>query len=418
MRTKFGLLVATAVAAATVCVSALAGSQATPGVTSHLITIGGTFPLTGPAGFYSPIPVGMKVYFTHINATRDKKTHKRGVNGRQIAWKYYDDSYNPPTTIQMTRQLVEQNKVFALFGGLGTEPQQAVEDYLNQQKVPQLFVSTGATEFGTGYKKDPYTIGWQPDYVAEGTIYGKYAAANWPTKKIGVMYQNDSYGQDYLKGLKAGLGSKASNIVTEQPFAATDTNLGQQVGAIEASGAQVIAIFALPGGTITTYGTMKALNYKPEEVILNSVSATDAIMKLALSKGLASTLDGSISTAYLMDPQNPKYAKTPGMKLYKAQMAKWAPGADANNALYLYGFAKAWDVAKLLQKTGPNPTRAKLLYQVRHINWVNPLFIPGVKEHTSPTDPFPIKQQKLIRFNASTGLWTEFGSLINGRTGH
>jgi len=417
MRTKFGLFAVTAVAAATVCVSALAGSQATPGVTSHLITIGGTFPLTGPASSYAPIPVGMKVFFTHVNATRDKKTHKRGIFGRQIAWKYYDDSYSPPTTVQMTRQLVEQNKVFALFGGLGTEPQQAVEDYLNQQKVPQLFVSTGATEFGTGYKKDPYTIGWQPDYVAEGTIYGKYAAQNWPTKKIGVIYQNDSYGQDYLNGFKAGLGSKASNIVDQEGFAVTDASVGQQVGSIKAHGVDVIAIFATPAKTIQTYATMKALKFKPEQVVVNSVSATDTFMGAALKNSDAATVDGSISTAYLMDPKNPQYADKPGMKLYKAQMAKWAPSADANNSLYLYGFAKAWDVAKLLQMTGKNPTRAKLLYAVRHINWTNPLAIPGIKEHTSPTDPFPIKQQKLIRFNASTGLWTEFGGLINGRGG-
>jgi branched-chain amino acid transport system substrate-binding protein len=413
MRMKFGLLAAMFMAAAVTCVTALAGSQTAPGVSAKQIVIGGTFPLSGPAAYYAPIPVGMQVYFSYLNGHKGTDG-KKGVHGRQISWKYYDDGYSPPITAQQTRKLVEEDKVFALFGGLGTEPQQAVEDYLNQKKVPQVFVSTGATEFGN-YKLHPWTIGWQPDYVAEGAIYGKYAAQNWPNKKIGVIYQNDDYGNDYLTGLRKGLGAKSSNIITTQPFAATDTSVASQVSAIKASGADVIAIFALPGGTITTYGTMKALNFKPEEVIQNSVSATDTIMKLALSRGLAATLDGAISTAYLMDPQNPAYANNPAMKLYKAQMAKFAPTQDANNGLFFYGFAKAWDVAKVLGLSGKTPSRSKLMSAARHINWVNPFAIPGVKEKTTPSDPFPLSQLKLIKFNSSTARWTEFGKLIAGR---
>jgi branched-chain amino acid transport system substrate-binding protein len=414
MRMRLGPLVATLVVAATVCVTALAGSQATPGVTKTKFVIGGTFPLTGAASSYAPIPVGMKVYFTHINARRgtDKK---RGVAGRQIVWKYYDDGYNPANTAQQTRKLVEEDKVFALFGGLGTEPQQAVVDYLNQRKVPQLFVSTGATEFDAKYSEDPYTIGWQPDYFAEGTIYGKYAATNWPDKKIGVIFQNDDYGKNYLDGLKNGLGSRASNIITEQGFAVTDTSVAAQVSRIKAANVDVIAIFGTPTPTIRTYATMKALKFRPSEVLVNSVSATDTFMKLALANADAATVNGSISTAYLMDPQEPKYANTAGMKLYKAQMAKWAPNADPNNGLFLYGMAKAYDVVKVLGLAGKNPTRAKLVYAARHMNWVNPFTIPGVKIKTSPTDPFPISQVKLIRFQ--DGRWNEFGSLIAGRGG-
>jgi len=415
MKRRLGLLVATSVVAATACVTALAGSQLAPGVSSRAITIGGTFPLSGPASSYAPIPVGMKAYFQYRNTVKGTD-HKRAIHGRKINWIYYDDGYSPPNTVQQTRKLVEENHVFALFGGLGTEPQTAVEDYLNQKKVPQVFVSTGATEFGN-YKLHPWTIGWQPDYVAEGTIYGKYAAANWPTKKIGVIYQNDDYGNDYLNGLRKGLGAKSANIVTTQGFAVTDTSVAQQVAAVRASGADVVAIFATPSPTIRTYATMKALRYKPEQVILNSVSATDTFMKAALANSDAATVDGSISTSYLMDPQNPKYANTPGMKLYRAQMAKYAPQADANNVLYLYGFAKAWDVARALSLAGKNPTRSKLMNVVRHINWTNPFTLPGVKEKTTPSDPFPLSQVKLIRFNASTGLWTEFGQLLNGRGG-
>jgi branched-chain amino acid transport system substrate-binding protein len=401
------------VAAAVGCVAALAGAQADPGISKRAVVIGGTFPLSGPASSYAPIPVGMKVYFSYVNARRDPATKKRGVGGRQVVWKYYDDGYNPATTAQQTRKLVEEDKVFALFGGLGTEPQQAVEKYANDKKVPQLFVSTGATEFGSEAKTYPYTIGWQPDYVAEGAIYGKYAAQNWPTKKIGVIVQDDSYGNDYLQGLKQGLGSRASNIITEQRFAVTDASVAKQVASIRASNADVIAIFATPAKTIQTYATMKALRYRPEEVIVNSVSATDTFMKLALANADANTVNGSISTGYLMDPQAPQYQNTAAMKLYRQLMAKYAPNADPNNGLYYYGVAKAWDIAKLLQTAGKNPSRQTLLNAARHMNWTNPFTIPGVKIKTTPNDPFPISQVKLIRYN--NGLWNEFGNLIDGR---
>ena len=413
MRMRLVVLAVVSVLAAVGCVAALAGAQADPGLTAKTVVVGGTFPLSGPASSYAPIPVGMKVYFSYVNARRDPATKKRGVGGRQVVWKYYDDGYNPATTAQQTRKLVEEDKVFALFGGLGTEPQQAVEKYANDKKVPQLFVSTGATEFGSQAKTYPYTIGWQPDYVAEGAIYGKYAAQNWPSKKIGVIVQDDSYGNDYLDGLKQGLGSKASNIITEQRFAVTDASVAKQVASIRASNADVIAIFATPAKTIQTYATMKALRYRPEEVIVNSVSATDTFMKLALANADAATVNGSISTGYLMDPQATKYQNTAAMKLYKRLMAKYAPNADPNNGLYFYGVAKAYDIVKLLQAAGKNPTRASLLNAVRHMNWTNPFTIPGVKVKTSPNDPFPISQVKLVQYN--NGLWNEIGNLIDGR---
>jgi branched-chain amino acid transport system substrate-binding protein len=413
MRMRLVVLAVVSVLAAVGCVAALAGAQADPGITAKTVVIGGTFPLSGPASSYAPIPVGMKVYFSYVNARRDPATKRRGVGGRQIVWKYYDDGYNPATTAQQTRKLVEEDKVFALFGGLGTEPQQAVEKYANDKKVPQLFVSTGATEFGSQAKTYPYTIGWQPDYVAEGAIYGKYAAQNWPNKKIGVIVQDDSYGHDYLDGLKQGLGSKASNIITEQPFAVTDASVAKQVASIRASNADVIAIFATPAKTIQTYATMKALRYRPEEVIVNSVSATDTFMKLALANADAATVNGSISTGYLMDPQASKYQDTAAMRLYKRLMAKYAPNADANNGLYFYGVAKAYDIVKLLQAAGKNPTRQTLVNAARHMNWNNPFTIPGVKVKTSTNDPFPISQVKLVQYN--NGLWNEIGNLIDGR---
>ncbi len=416
MKLRFGLLVAMLVVAATVCVTALAGSAAAPGVTKTKFVIGGTFPLSGPAAYYAPIPVGMKVYFTYIN-TRRGADHKRGVSGRQIVWKYYDDGYNPANTAQQTRKLVEEDKVFATFGALGTEPQQAVVDYMNDRKVPQLLVSTGATEFGAKYREKPYTIGWQPDYFAEGRIYGKYAAANWPNKKIAVLYQNDDYGKNYLEGLKVGLGAKSTNIVKEVGVTATQASVGAEVVQLRAATNEVVAIFATPSPTVKTFATMKALNYKPEQVILNSVSANDYVMGLALANSNAATLDGSISTGYLLNSNDPKYAGNAFVKLYKAQMAKWAPNADPNNTFYYYGFAKAYDVVKLLQATGKNPTRAKLLNAARHMNWTNPGTLKGVKITTSGSDPFPISQVKIIKFDGNNKIWTEVGSLINGRGG-
>jgi ABC-type branched-subunit amino acid transport system substrate-binding protein len=409
------VLVATLLVAAVACVTALAGAQADPGVTARTIKVGATFPLSGRAAYYAPIAVGMKAYFSYINARRDAKTHKRGVNGRQIIWTYYDDGYNPANTAQQTRKLVEEDKVFALFGGLGTEPQQAVVDYLNSRKVPQMFVSTGATEFDANYKSKPYTLGWQPDYEAEGRIYGKYAAQTWPTKKIAVLYQNDDYGKNYLDGLRSGLGSRASNIIMTQGVAATDTSVASQIAAIRQSGADVIAIFATPGPTIIAYGTMKALRYRPEEVILNSVSANEVIMKLALASADAATINGSISVTYQKDPASPTYANDASIKLYKRVMAKYAPNTDANSSFPYYGVAKAWDVVRVLQLAGKNPTRAKVLKIVKNMNWVNPFLLPGVKVKTSANDPFPVSQVKLIRYN--NGLWTEFGSLIDGRGG-
>jgi ABC-type branched-subunit amino acid transport system substrate-binding protein len=414
MRRRLSVFVAAALVAAVAAVGALAAGAARtvdPGITARTITLGGTFPLSGPASSYAPIPVGMKVYFSYVNATRTKG--QRGVLGRQIVWKYLDDGYNPANTVQQTRALVEQTKVFALVGGLGTEPQQAVEQYLNQNKVPQLFVSTGATEFGAQFGEFPWTIGWQPDYQAEGAIYGKYIAKNLGSKKIGIIYQNDSYGQDYVIGLKAGLGAKKSNIISEQGFDVTAPSVAQQVVALKAANPEIVCIFATPSPTIKTYATMKAVGFKPEQVIVNSVSATDTFMGLAVANSSADTVNGSISVGYVKDPKNPKYAKDAAVVLYKKLMAKYAPSADPNNGLYIYGMAKAYDTVQLLRQVGKNPTRAKLQAAWAHMNWTNPFLLPGVKVHTTANNHFPISQMKLLKYG--NGLWQEVGDLINGR---
>jgi branched-chain amino acid transport system substrate-binding protein len=415
MTRKFLLVTALAIAAAVAALGAVAATSAdSTGVTKTSITLGGTFPLSGPASSYAPIPVGMKAYFSYVNARRAQQDHKRGVYGRQIIWKYYDDAYNPANTVQLTRKLVEQDKVFALVGGLGTEPQLAVRDYLNQQKVPQAFVSTGATTWGLEFTQFPWTIGWQPDYQAEGALYGKYIVASQKTAKVAVIYQNDDYGRDYLTGLKAGLASQQTKIVATQGFEVTAPSVASQVAALKASGADTFMILATPAKTIQTYATAAKLGWKPEHIYVNSVSANDTFMTLAVKNAGPEIVNGSISAAYLKDPANPKWNNDAGMKLYRQIMKKYAPGANANDGNYFYGVAKAEQFVQALYQAGKSPTRESLMSALTHLNVKNDLFVlPGSAVRTTPNDHFPISQMQLERYN--NGTWNTFGSLIDGR---
>ena len=415
MRSKALLTLGVVAIAAALATGAFGGAGATPGVSAKIVTIGGTFPFTGPASSYAPIPVGMQAYFSYVNGLKVKG--KRGVNGRQIIFKAVDDGYNPALTVQKTKELVEQNKVFALVGGLGTEPQQAVTAYANQQKVPQIYVSTGATEWGARDKHGdhPYTIGWQPDYQAEAAIYGRYIVGNMPNAKIGIIYQNDSYGRDYINGLTAGLGSHKSQIVSQQGFEVTDTAVTNQVLALRRSGADTVMIFATPGKTIVTYITMSKIGWKPDNIFVNSVSATDAFMTAAVANAGAAEVNGSISVYYTKDPANAAWNNDAGMKLYKSNMAKYGPaGAKVTDGLYIYGMAKAYTFVQALKAAGPNPTRASLMKAVLNMNdKTNPFLLPGVVTKTGPNDYFPISQQQLIKFN--NGTWTPMGKVIDTR---
>ncbi|HSP74350.1 MAG TPA: ABC transporter substrate-binding protein [Gaiellaceae bacterium] len=404
-----------AIAAAVLLPGAMGGRTATPGVSAKLVTIGGTFPFSGPASSYAPIPVGMQAYFSYVNATVTKG--KRGVFGRQIVFKTEDDGYNPALTVQKTKQLVEQDKVFALVGGLGTEPQEAVTAYLNQQKVPQIYVSTGATEWGADHAEHPYTIGWQPDYQAEAALYGRYIVKNLPNAKIGVIYQNDSYGKDYIAGLEAGLGSHKSQIVLTQGFEVTDTSVTTQVIALRRAGVDTLMIFGTPTPTIRTYATMAAIGWKPANIFVNSVSATDTFMGIAVARAGAAEVNGSLSTYYTKDPANPSWANDAGMKLYKQIMAKYAPaGARVTDGLYIYGMAKAYTFVQALRAAGANPTRASLLKAVFNMrDTTNPFLLPGVVTRTGAGDYFPISQQKLQRF--TNGTWQPIGALVDTRPG-
>jgi branched-chain amino acid transport system substrate-binding protein len=389
-------------------------SGAVPGITSRTIKIGGTFPLSGFASQYAPIPRGMQAYFSYINARRDKKTGQRGIYGRQIVWKYYDDAYNAAQTVQLNNKLILEDKVFATVGSLGTEMIQASRPILNARKVPQVLVSTGASYWGLQYKQFPWTSGWQNDYVSEGKMYARWILQHAPNAKIAVFYQNDDYGKDYLRGLKQGLGSRTNLIVSELGFELSDTNYGSQISRQKASGADTWVVFALPTQTARAFGTARAVAWKPDQIVINSVSATDQVMQgIARAVG-ANYVNGAISTGYLKNPTNPKYRNDGAVKTYRRIMAKYGPdGADINNTFYYYGVAKAHDFVKLMYLAGKNPTRASLMAATAKMNWVNPYALKGVRIKTSKTDRFPIDQGKVVRYQ--DGSWTEISRLYKGR---
>ena len=390
-----------------------AAPTATPGVTSSTITIGGTFPLSGPASLYAPIPRGMEAYFNYIN-NRKGKDGKKGVGGRRVIWKYYDDGYNPAQTVQLTNKLILEDKIFADIGALGTEHNQAIRPLLNDRKIPQILVSTGASYWGLQYKEFPWTMGWQPDYIAEGRAYGEWIRKNAPSAKIAIFYQNDDYGKDYLRGVRIGLGAKKSLVVSEQTYEITDTSYGSQLARQKASGADTWILLTTPTPTVRAIATAKALNWKPNTIVLNSVSAIDTVMAAAVARAGAEFVDGAVSTTYQKSVSNPTYANDATVKQYRSLLAKYGPsGADSNNQFYYYGFAKAYDVVRLLYLAGKNPTRASLMRATQQMNWKNPYLLKGMTVKTSKTDRFPISQIRLTRYTG--GTFTEFGALIKGR---
>ena len=413
MKKTFLLLAAAACVSAVVVVTAGATSNAAPGVTAKSILLEGTFPLSGPASGYAPIPAGMGAYFSYVNA-------HGGVNGRKILWHFEDDGYNPANTVQITHKFVEQDHAFAIVGGLGTEPQLAVRQYLNDNKVPELFVSTGATTFDRDFTQYPWTIGWQPDYEAEGAIYGKYIVNNLKGAKLGVLYQNDDYGNDYLRGLKAGLTAiHATQIVDAEPYdLSATTPPAVQVAKLKASGADTFVIFATPTPTIQAYVIATKLGWKPSHVITNSVSATDPFLTIAEKSG-SDIVEGTLSVGYLLDPSNPIYNKTPGMKLYRQIMARYDKAGNANDPLNLYGVAKAWTTVQVLRAAGKNPTRAGLMKAARAMNFTakakkpNPFALPGVNVFTKGNYQFPISQVVLVQY--LNHVFKPISKLINGR---
>ncbi len=371
--------------------------SSTPGVSPRLVTIGGTFPLTGPASLYAPIPAAMKAYFSYVNA-RKGPDGRRGVFGRQIDFRYYDDGYNPANTVQLTRKLVEQDTVFAVVGTLGTAPNLAVRPYLNAGKVPQLLVATGATTWGRDWKQYPWTTGWQPSYQLEGNIYGQSIARNSPGAKIAVLYQNDDYGRDYLTGLKAGLGAKAGNVVDAEAYDATATDVKSQVAKLRGSGATVFCIFATPKFTIQSYVIARSLGWAPAVIYTNSVAATANFLGTAQRSGAGDLVEKTLTVEFSKDPASPRWNNDAAMILYRKVLARYAPQLNASDYLNFYGVASAEGFVELLTAAGPNPTREGIVKAYRNWNQANPFLLPGNKQHTDATNQFPITGEVIVRF--------------------
>jgi branched-chain amino acid transport system substrate-binding protein len=383
----------------------VASGAGAPGVTSTQVLIGGTTPLSGPAGAYSSVARGAEAYFRYVNA-------QGGVNKRKIKYVYKDDAYDPAQTSEKTRELVQQDKVFAIFNSLGTEQNQAIRPYLNAAKVPQLFVASGATTWGKDYKQWPWTIGYQPNYIAEGTIYGRYVAKTSPAARIGVLYQNDDYGKDLLNGLKRGLGSKAKRIVSKQSYDVTDDQVQSQIARLKSARANTLLIFATPKFAIQAYVYAHSLGWKPK-TFMNAVSSAANIMGIASVGAGKKQTEGTISIVFLKDPTDSHWAKDPGIKLYRSIMKRYK-GGNPNDVYNVYGMSVAHTFVAALKQAGKNLTRDSIMRAVTHLNVHNdPFLLPGVSVRTSSADHFPLDQAKLERYH--NGHWIVFGGLFRVR---
>jgi len=382
--------------------------QTDVGITSTTISLGNTIAQSGAAAAYGTIGNAELAYFTYVNNTQG------GVNGRKIQFKILDDAYNPAQTVPLTHQLVEQDQVFAMFSGLGTQAQTSVRDYLNGKKVPQLFVATGATTFDLDYSKNTWSLGWQPPYQGEARIYAKDVLKNHPSAKIGVLYQNDDYGQDYLKGLTDGLGDKASLIVAKQSYDVTAANPFPQLTQLKAANVDTVFLFSTPKASIQSLAYLTAIHWEPT-VYLNSVSNPQVYMTLAAKSGAA--LKNVTSVGYLKDPTDPQWASDAGMQLYKQVIANCST-CNVNDGFNIYGAAVAWTMVDVLKKAGNTLTRKNVMdIAANQLNEsgsnANPFLLPGVTVKTTSNDHFPIMQEQVITWSG-TG-WTLQGGLIDER---
>jgi len=381
------------------------GAASETGITSSQVLIGGTTPLSGPASAYQSVAKGAAAYFRYIDA-------KGGVNKRKIKYVYKDDAYDPSKTADKTRELVQQDKVFAIFNSLGTEQNLATRAYLNAIKVPQLFVASGATTFGKDYKQYPWTIGYQPNYRAEGTIYGRYVVKHAPKARIGVLYQNDDYGKDLLAGLQRGLGAKAALVKSKQSYNVDDPDVQSQIAKLKAAKVNTLMVFATPKFAIQAYVYARKLSWKPL-VYMNAVSSAANIMGLSTAATNKKQTEGTISIVFLKDPTDPAWRNNSGMKLYRSIMKKYK-GGNPNDVYAVYGMSVAHTFVAALQKAGKNPTRAGIMKAATSLNVTNdPFLLPGMAVKTSSTDHFPLDQAKLQRY--PNGPWVSFGGLFRVR---
>jgi branched-chain amino acid transport system substrate-binding protein len=384
---------------------ALAANQYDPGATNTEIKIGNIMPYSGPASAYGVIGRIETAYFHKVN-------DEGGVNGRKIDFISYDDGYSPPKTVEQARKLVEDDQVLLIFNSLGTPTNTAIRRYMNNKKVPQLFVATGATKWNDP-KDFPWTMGWQPNYQAEAGIYARYILKNEPNAKIGVLYQNDDYGKDYLKGLTDGLGDKATGmIVSEQAYDISEPTIDSEIVNLKASGADVFVDFSTPKFAAQSIRKASEIGWHPM-FFLNNVSASVGSVLKPAGFGAA---QGIISAAYLKDATDPEWKSDKDMKEWNAFMNKYAPDVDRSDAATVYGYTLARTMVQVLEQCGDDLTRANIMKQAANLKNFDPgMLLPGITINTSANNFAPINQLQLIRFKGET--WQRFGPVVSGESG-
>jgi branched-chain amino acid transport system substrate-binding protein len=370
------------------------------GASDAEIRIGQTMPYSGPASAYGTIGRIEAAYFGMINA-------QGGINGRKIKLISLDDGYSPPKTVEATRRLVEQEEVLFMFQPLGTAPNAAIRKYLNAKKVPQLFVATGATMWGDP-KHYPWTMGWQPSYHTEGTIYAKDILASHPNAKVAVLYQNDDYGKDLLKGLKDGLGAKAASmIVKEASYVVTDPSIDSQVLSLKDSGADVFVNITTPKFAALAIRKAYDSGWKPTQYLANVSLSIGAVLTPA---GLEKSV-GIMTVGYLKDAVDPEWANDPAMNEYKAFLAKYYPEGKLTDSSNVYGYSAAATLVQVLKQCGDDLTRANVMRQAANLKHLQlPLARPGIEVNTGPDDFFPFEALQLQRFDGKR--WVAFGKVI------
>jgi ABC-type branched-subunit amino acid transport system substrate-binding protein len=402
---RLKVLSAAIVVLATTSTGAFAQKKYDTGATDAEIKIGNILPYSGPASAYAIIGKTEAAYFKKINA-------EGGINGRKITFISYDDAYSPPKTVEQARKLVESDEVLLIFDSLGTASNSAIQKYMNEKKVPQLFVSTGATKWNDP-KQFPWTMGWQPNYQSEGRIYAKYILKERPTGKIGILYQNDDYGKDYVKGIRDGLGVKAdSMIIGEKSYETTNPTIDSYVVALKSEGADIFISITTPKFAAQSIKKVAELGWKPL-FLLNGVGAsTGTVMKPA---GLENSQD-IISATYAKDPTDPQWKDDEGIRNFDAFLSKYFPEGNREDLFVMFGYNVAQTMVHVLKKCGDDLTRANIMKQAASIKRLQlEGLLPGVTINTSANDFAPIKQFQLRKFKGER--WELFGDVINSEVG-
>ena len=372
-----------------------------PGVTDTEIKIGNTVPYSGPASSYGTIGKAQAAYWKMLN-------EQGGINGRKVNFISYDDAYTPPKTVEMVRKLVEQDEVLCTSATLGTPTNSAIWQYMNQKKVPQLFVATGATKWNDP-KGHPWTIGWQPNYQSEGHVYAAYILATKPDGKIGVLYQNDDFGKDYLKGIKDGLRDKVSMIINESPYETTDPTVDSLIVGMKAAGCDVFLNTAIPKFAAQAIRKAAEIEWKPLHVLSSVGNSVGASLKPA---GLENAKD-IVSDFYLKDPTDPAWQDDQARKDWLAFMDKYYPEGDKTDVGNVIGYSFGQTVAQVLKQCGDELTRENVMKQAASLHdFIVPMTLPGIKLNTTPTDFAPIKQVQMAKFTGER--WELFGQLLTG----